>query len=262
MEIPALVDDPGTRLSQVATQWALLAEARGKEQAGASGAWCALMHRYCGAAYRYLAGAVRDEDIALELFQEFAVRFLRGDFRRADAAKGRFRDYVRTSLVHLVTDHYRQLQGRPHSLQGDVIDPHADAPGSATNSDQFIASWRDELIDRSWKALAPSQPQYHALLMLHVRQPGISARELASRLSDEWQRPISAANARVMLHRARQRFAELLVQEVEYSLENPTPAELAAELRALRLWSLCEPVLPSQAEAGQQPVPSEDSTLL
>ena len=94
--------------------------------------------------------------------------------------------------------------------------------------------------------------------MTYVRQPGISARELASRLSDEFERPISAANARVMLHRARQRFAELLVQEVEYSLENPTSDELAAELKTLRLWSLCEPVLLPPSTAGQQLVPRED----
>ena len=38
---------------------------------------------YQGAAYRYLTAAVGDPDVAAELFQEFAVRFLRGDFRRA-----------------------------------------------------------------------------------------------------------------------------------------------------------------------------------
>jgi RNA polymerase sigma-70 factor (ECF subfamily) len=249
MELTALTADTGTRLSQVATQWTLLAEAQGNGQAGASAAWCGLMHRYCGAVYRYLAGAVRNEDVALELFQEFAVRFLRGDFRLADPAKGRFRDYVRTALMHLVTDHYRRNQSWPQPLPDDLADQRDRSPESAAGGDAFVASWRDELIDRTWQALAQSQPSYHALLMIHVQQPEILARELANRLSEEFRRPISAANARVMLHRARQRFAELLVQEVEVSLERPTRKALALELKNLRLWSIAKPVMSPHEEA-------------
>jgi DNA-directed RNA polymerase specialized sigma24 family protein len=248
VKLPTLGDDSDTRLSQIPTQWMMLAQAQGASQTAATGAWCALMHRYCGAVYRYLAGAVRDEDVALELFQEFAMRFLRGDFRRADPAKGRFRDYVRTALIHLVTDHYRQIQNLPRPLPDDLIDPAVVPLEAANCGDEFVASWRDELIDRTWRAIAQSQPSYHALLMLHVRQPGISAAELAGELSKELQRPIHATNARVMLHRARHRFAELLVREVEVSLEGPSQDELDEELKALGLWSICQPVMISQQQ--------------
>src|SRR3712207_7176976 len=54
----------------------------------------------------------RSEAAAEELLQEFAVRFLRGDFRRADPQRGRFRDYVKTALIHLVIDHQRAEQAR------------------------------------------------------------------------------------------------------------------------------------------------------
>ena len=229
MELPTLGDDSQTRLSQIATQWTTFAQAQG--ESGASAAWRTLMHRYCGAVYRYLVGAVRDEDVALELFQEFAVRFLRGDFRRADSAKGRFRDYVRTALMHLVTDHYRRVQNWPRPLPADLIDVSVLPPDAAAGEVEFVTSWRDELIDRTWRALAESQPAYHALLMLHVGQPDISAGELAKGLSEQFRRPISAANARVMLHRARHRFAELLVREVEFSLETPTQEALEEELK-------------------------------
>jgi RNA polymerase sigma-70 factor (ECF subfamily) len=245
MELPAFVEDSSTRLSQVATQWTLLAQAQGDTRAAASEVWRALMHRYCGAAYRYLVGAVRNEELALELFQEFAVRFLRGDFRLADPHKGRFRDYVRTALMHLVTDHFRQIKAWPQALPEELIDPRDSAQDPDNANDQFVASWRDELIDRTWQTLAQSQPSYHALLMFHVGQPGILASELAARLAEELQRPISADNARVMLHRARRRFAELLVAEVEHSLERPTPAALEEELKTLRLWSMCEPAMAS-----------------
>ena len=40
----------------------------------------------------------RDEQLAEELFQEFALRMLRGDFRRAEPLRGRFRDYLKTVI--------------------------------------------------------------------------------------------------------------------------------------------------------------------
>jgi hypothetical protein len=82
------------RLSQITTLWSLLRQAQGVSAADPLCAQHALMDRYYGAAYRYLLGATRNEEAALELFQDFAVRFLRGDFRRADPERGRFRDYA------------------------------------------------------------------------------------------------------------------------------------------------------------------------
>jgi hypothetical protein len=46
-----------------------------------------------------------------------------------------------------------------------------------------------------------------------------------------------------MLHRARTRFAELLVAEVAHSLGTPSEAQLLEELRTLRLLKLCGPAL-------------------
>ena len=195
----------------------------------------ALMQRYCGTVYRYLLGAVRDEAVAEELFQEFALRFLRGDFRRADPAKGRFRDYLKTALSHLVTDHYRRQGRRPAPIRPDHPEPVA-----VDADESFEGSWREELIHQAWQALAQSQPPLHAALRQHVENPDLAAAEIAQRLSASSGKPVSAGNVRVMLHRARQKFALLLVDEVARSLESPTREELVAELRLLRWFDLCE----------------------
>ena len=65
------------RLSQIETAWTLVVRAHGTADNAAAEAQQALIERYLGAIYRYLFGAVRDEDVAQELFQEFAIRFLR-----------------------------------------------------------------------------------------------------------------------------------------------------------------------------------------
>jgi hypothetical protein len=81
---------PRPHLSRISTPWALLRQAHAGSEPAAVTAQRVLLQRYSGAAYRYLRGALHDEDAALDLFQEFVLRFLRGDFRRAQPAAGRF----------------------------------------------------------------------------------------------------------------------------------------------------------------------------
>ena len=101
------LDSSRSYLSRISTPWTLLGRAHGGAEDRAADARRLLLHRYCGAAYRYLRGALGDDDAATDLLQEFVLRFLRGDFRRADPGSGRFRDYLKASLIHLVADYHR-----------------------------------------------------------------------------------------------------------------------------------------------------------
>src|SRR5262245_48034421 len=65
-----------------------------------------LLHRYRGAIYRYLLASLRDPDAADEVSQEFALKLLKGEFKRADPGRGRFRDFVKTALYHLIVDYH------------------------------------------------------------------------------------------------------------------------------------------------------------
>src|SRR5258707_8610316 len=92
------------RLSGIQTHWSeLLNAAHGPQD---------LLLRYFGAAQRYLLAIVQDPVTAEELAQDFAVRFLRGDFCGADRTKGRFRDFLKTCLRNQVRDHWRRTQKR------------------------------------------------------------------------------------------------------------------------------------------------------
>jgi RNA polymerase sigma-70 factor (ECF subfamily) len=202
-----------------------------------------LLQRYCGAAFRYLRGALRDEDAALDSLQEFVLRFLRGDFRRADPGSGRFRDYLRAALVHLVTDYHREQRARPRPLPAD-IDERAAAPDDGAECEAtFLQSWREELIDRAWVALAGAKPAYHAVLVFHVENPELTSAAAAEQLSARLGKPFTAALVRVTLQRAREKFAGLLLGEVAHSLGACTEAELVQELHALRMSKLCAPGL-------------------
>jgi hypothetical protein len=58
-------DPPRSNLSRISTPWTLLGHAHRGTGDRAADARRLLLHRYCGAAYRYLRGALDDEDAAL-----------------------------------------------------------------------------------------------------------------------------------------------------------------------------------------------------
>jgi RNA polymerase sigma-70 factor (ECF subfamily) len=232
-------------LSQISTLWSMLARAHAGEPNAATPAQHLLLIRYGAAVQRYLLGTVRDPDAAAELTQEFAVRFLRGDFRRADPGRGRFRDYLKTALIHLVTDYRRGQMAAPRPLPSDAA-----APEPAEDEDEFLASWRAELLDRTWDALAAAHPTEHAVLLLRVAEPDLSSGPLAEQVGARLGKPLTAAAARKALQRAHADFAALLVAEVARSLDGPAPADVEAELRELDLFRYCGSATTKQGPAG------------
>ena len=132
--------------------------------------------------------------------------------------------YVRTSR--------RRFWGGRRGPEGDGARADSDAA--------FAASWREELINQAWKSLEQTQPNYYRVLLQHVEHAELNAAEMAEQLAADGGKPMTAGHVRVLLHRARERFSDLLVQEVAHSLGRPTPDELLRELRDLSLLSLCE----------------------
>jgi RNA polymerase sigma-70 factor (ECF subfamily) len=233
------------RLSRISTLWTVLLQAH--QAPTASDTWATavqlLMQRYSGAVYRYLLGAVRDADAAEELSQEFALKWVRGDFRRADPVRGRFRDYLRTALSHLVNDYHRGRQNRPGALSPEAPEPAA-PPAESLDSDRaFIAQWREELLNRTWTALAEINSTYHAVLLCRIENPELPSPEMAGRLSAQLGRPFTAASVRKVLQRAHEKYADLLLEEVASTLPGPTPDSLQQEIQELGLLGYCRSAL-------------------
>jgi len=226
------------RLSRIATQWTVVFQAHGAGADTAVGARQILLQRYGRPVYRYLLAGVRDADAAEELAQEFALKLVRGDFQRVAPERGKFRHYLKTVLSNLINDYHRERQVRPGAL---AVEPAAPAP--AADEPDFFASWRDELLDRTWKALAAFNPTYHAALQLRVAAEDMPSEEMAQALAAQLGKPISAALARKALQRGREKFADLLLEEVMASLDAPTPTELERELKELDLLRFCRTAL-------------------
>jgi RNA polymerase sigma factor (sigma-70 family) len=243
------------RLSQIKTRWSVLLENPIEPVEGSDDARKRLLLDYYEAVYRYLLGAVRNPDTASDLAQEFALRFLRGAFRHADPERGRFRDYVKTALIHLVNDHHAARAAASRPLPGDTADPASLDPAIDESEPDFVANWRSELLARTWKALASVHPVYHAVLVYRLEEAEITSAEIAERLSVQLGKPMRADQVRKAIQRAHERFAALLLDEVARSLGPDSKVPLVDELRELDLLKYCQSSLVRRDRARRVPSP-------
>ena len=154
---------------------------------------------------------------------------------------------MKTSLVHLIGNYRKQRQRQPRPLNPEHPEPTDEAPASPDLDPVFLASWRDELLAQAWHALAqaetPRTPPFYTVLRLRADHPNLSSRELATQLGARLGKPMTALGVRQMLHRARERFADLLVEEVAQTLGDPTDERLEEELIDLELYEYCRVAL-------------------
>jgi RNA polymerase sigma-70 factor (ECF subfamily) len=243
-----------SHLSRISTHWDLLLAAHQGEATIMRQAQQELLRRYCGAIYRYLLSVVRDADAAADLSQEFALRFVRGAFRNADPDQGRFRDFVKKSLYHLIMDHRRREEAHPRSLPAEL--PDMDDRTDAWIDDEFNKHWRGEILGRTWEALAAQENEtgqlFYTVLHWRVGHPQRPAAQLAQELSIKLGKPFTEGAIRVQLHRARAKFADLLLDEVARSLQSSVTERIEQELIDLDLLTYCKAAL-KRRNSAQQP---------
>jgi RNA polymerase sigma-70 factor (ECF subfamily) len=245
---------PLGRLSDMTTLWTLVCKAHQGPEEGMRVARQRLLARYDRAVHRYLAGALRDADTADELAQEFRLRFLRGDFRKADPGRGRFRDYVKTALFRLVVQYRRRQQKQPRTLGSQAPEPAVTDPSVDAAEEEFFRSWRDALLAAAWEDLRHVQeengPPWYTVLRFRADHPDVPSPQMAEQLTTRLGKPLTAAGVRQLLHRAREKFADLLLEQVVHSLDRPTAEQLEAELIELNLYQYCQPALKRRGLGG------------
>jgi RNA polymerase sigma-70 factor (ECF subfamily) len=235
-------------LTRIQTHWTMVFQAHQQEGDRGVSAQRQLLLRYYGAVFRYLVGIVRNPATAEELAQEFAVRFMRGDFKNADPQRGRFRDFLKTAVRHLAIDHFnaqkKERQKGPVPLPTDGFEPPAREDG---DDSAFVQSWREELMAQAWEALHRFEEQsgtpHYTVLRYKTEHPEARSAQMAAVLGPRLGKTFTEATMRQMLHRAREKFAALLLDEVIRSLQTAETDRVEQELVELRLLEYCKPAL-------------------
>ncbi|MDA1012828.1 MAG: sigma factor [Planctomycetota bacterium] len=229
-------------LGRIETHWSMIAKAHGDNTIEAGVIRNAVLGHYIGPVFRYLLGAVRHEETAEDLSHEFALRLLRGDFRKASPDHGRFRDYLKRVLINLVNDHFRMKQRSPEQFaeHGELVDPGTETPSAPKSFEECI---HDHLLTVTWDRLEEGNARYYAVLLARVESPETPAAELVSQVEHALGCEMTSATFRKTLARARMKYARILVQVVRETLGADEDADVRRELKSLGLLSYCEMVL-------------------
>src|SRR5205085_775180 len=210
------------RLSRITTLWTLLRQAGATSPEAATAAQQLILQRYRGAVYAYLKAVLGDAAAADDLTQEFGLCLVKGEFRHASPERGRFRNYVKAVLFHLVSKYRKRQQRGPQALAADHPE-WADLADSGDDDGRFDQTWRDELLARTWAALADAQPAFFTVLHFRAAHPDLPSAAMAEALGRQLGKPLTADAVRQTLRRPREKFTELLNDEVARTLEPATP---------------------------------------
>lgn len=215
---------PRSMLEQISTCWPMIQSP------------VQFVMRYARAIQKYVAAMLRDANEAEEVTQEFLVKVLAKGFCPENVSRGRFRDYLKSAVRYVAISHLRK--GRPPQISDAELASLAqdEAPADAA----WQAEWRDCLLERVWQALEAFQQAtpgnlYYTVLRQYTSEPDADSALHAQRLAAAIGRPVTPEGFRQQLHRARRQFAQLLVEEIRRTLQEPTAAALEQELIDLEL---------------------------
>lgn len=220
MTLPTMRTAPA--LDQITTRWSQICDP------------VRFVMRYSQAIRAYLAAIFRDEEAAEEACQEFLAKFLGRGLESAVPDRGRFRDYLKISVRNTALAILRRKQEKP-------VDPAIlETLATDTADNAWIQEWQRVVLDKAWRQLeqherTSPQGMHFTALTLAVDFPNETSEQLAVRATDQLQRPVNAAAFRKQLSRARQHFAQLIVEEVSQTLSSDVHRDLGEELAELGL---------------------------
>ena len=231
------------RLSRIETLWSVVQRAHNSNQQVASSAQRDLLNRYGSAIRRYLGASLKNPEVANDLYQEFAVKFIQGDFKNADPAKGKFRSFVKTVLFRMVALHFRKLGTSKTNQVNDFPEVAQADEYRVENEKRFLKVWRNELLERTWESLEASEENGNSksfsILKVRIENPAADFTELSKKLTTLLDKEVSVGNARVLVHRARSKFAKEMIGKISETLEIATKGAIEEELIDLRLIDYC-----------------------
>jgi RNA polymerase sigma factor (sigma-70 family) len=223
-----------------ATAWTRVLAARGDSE-GAGQALEDVCRAYLRPAYSFLRALGCEREDALDLTQEFLVKFTQSSsgIAAVDPSKGRLRSYMKEMLRHHFSNHLRDATrikrgGGAQLLALDELEGWEE-PSIGGTPDQadlhYDRAWAFTLLERAMSHLRSSYERRGKTALFHLIKDGLlSAGELQQRAQISASAGVSEAQLRVELHRARRRLVEALQREVA---ETAAPDAAEEELRYL-----------------------------
>ena len=237
---------PGIRnkIEFVTTRWSQVLQSAGKDPGEAHAALEVLCRDYWYPLYAFVRRKGHNPEDAADLTQAFFAKLLGADFTEGlDRGKGRFRSYLLTGMNHFLINHWQngQRQKRGGGAAKLSLDSILDGQGETIYAmDHSVVASPDRLFERAWARTLLDR----VLMRLErectdrgdarfaILKPFLTSQDDAPTLAQAAaDLNLSLPAFKSLLHRFRQRYRELLLQEVGQTVGSPL--EVADELRAL-----------------------------
>jgi RNA polymerase sigma-70 factor (ECF subfamily) len=217
------------------THWSLVLAARDRAEPGAADALASLCALYWYPLYAYVRRRGHDADAAHDLTQEFFARLLEKDFLAAvDRGKGKFRSFLLAACNHFLANEHDRARARKRGggrplLSLDAADAEgryrAEPAGGLTPEKLFERRWALALLQQVMARLrAEFEARDKGRLFDHLRgflvgEKGPGYRQTANELG------MTEGAVKVAVHRLRQRYRELLHEEIGRTVTGPEQVE-------------------------------------
>jgi RNA polymerase sigma-70 factor (ECF subfamily) len=222
------------------TRWSLIVAARGPDAPQAREALSQLCEAYWYPLYAFIRRRGHGPDDAHDLTQEFFARLLERDFfGAADPARGRFRAFLLASCKHFLANEHDRAGARKRGGGRPLAPLHFDNAEGRYSREPSHDATADKLFERRWavtlldRALARLGEEFAArgkaeqFDRLRVFLVGDQAPQAAAAA----ELGLSAGAVKVAVHRKRQRYRELLREEIGHTVEGPE--QIDEEIRDL-----------------------------
>lgn len=226
------------------TRWSLVKRATGEVDAEARQALAALCDAYWYPIYAYVRRSGHSMHDAEDLTQGFFARLLeKGTLGHADPAKGRLRTFLLTCVQnYLRNEHGRaSAQCRDASLVTSFDGARAEERFLAEPADHLSP---DRLYQRRWAlavltfTLQQLEEEYSAdgrQRLFAALRPclGFTNEKISNHAETAAELGMTEGAVKTQVFRLRQRWRELLFQQVSITLADPTSDEIKGELAEL-----------------------------
>lgn len=227
---------PKSSLDQITTRWASLKDP------------VQFLLRYGSAIRKYLLALLKNPHDADEVSQDILARFLQEGFARASPDRGRFRDYLKVSVRNAALSQLRKKHAiaLPDAALQQLADPEE---GQEAVERAWLAEWQRCILDKAWRGLDQHERRspgnlFNTVLRISTDHADEDSKRLAERTAKQIGRPLTPEAFRKQLSRARHLFAQLLVDEVAVTLQDPTPEQVEEEMIEVGLLDFVRDFLP------------------
>ncbi len=225
------------------TRWTQVLQARG-QSAEARAALAGLCAAYWQPVFGFIRTQGRDEPTARDLTQEFFARLLaRHGLDTIEPGRGRFRSFLLGAVKHFLADERDRHQAAKRGGGQPMLSLEATASATTTAELQipdpagapeavFDRQWALTVVARAVSALSAECSAAEKATQFQRLKPWLLGEvEAVSQAEAARELGLTEGAVKVMIHRLRKRFRELVKREIGHTVDDP--ARVQEELQYL-----------------------------